>query len=122
MSDEGSKSSSRQEERRNSSNCSPTASEEDSSFWELYRSGQRSQLNFSEELGSQHQEEEEVVHYHISQLSLSPDNTVFHYVHLDVGEVCLDCEAGRDFIKLMYFLFLGCISLASLTSRRLTAR
>lgn len=73
-----------EEDRRNSSNCSPV-SEDESSFWELYRSGQRSQLNFSDDLG-QGIEEEDIVHYQVSQLSVSPDNTIFHFLHLDVGE------------------------------------
>ena len=59
-------------------------SEEDTSFWELYRSGQRSQLNFSEDLGQG--DEEDIVAYQVSQLSVSPENTIFHFLHLDVGE------------------------------------
>ena len=83
------------------------ASDEDSSFWELYRyrcnalgiigdhlvsrksnlcrSGQRSHLNFSDEVGQS--EEEDVLAYTVSQLSISPENTIFHFLHLDVGEV-----------------------------------
>ena len=68
-----------EEERSNS-----PGSDEDSSFWELYRSGQRSRLNFSEDLGEG--EEEDIVTYQISQLSVSPENTIFHFLHLDVGE------------------------------------
>jgi len=60
-------------------------SDEDSSFWELYRSGQRSHLNFSEEMPGA-SDEEEVLAYTVSQLSISPENTIFHFLHLDVGE------------------------------------
>jgi hypothetical protein len=28
-----------------------------------------------------------VLHYEVSQLSVSPENTILHYLHLDVGEV-----------------------------------
>ena len=31
-------------------------------------------------------DEEDILHYRISQLSVSPENTVLHYLHLDVGE------------------------------------
>ena len=62
--------------------------EEETSYWELYRSGHRSHLSFTDNLGEGRQEEEEeVVHYEVSQLSVSPDNTIFHFLHLDVGEV-----------------------------------
>ena len=32
-------------------------------------------------------EEEDVLAYTVSQLSISPENTIFHFLHLDVGEV-----------------------------------
>ena len=31
--------------------------------------------------------EEDVLHYEVAQLSVSPENTILHYLHLDVGEV-----------------------------------
>jgi hypothetical protein len=31
--------------------------------------------------------EEDVLHYQVAQLSVSPENTILHYLHLDVGEV-----------------------------------
>ena len=31
-------------------------------------------------------EEEEVLHYRVEQLSVSPENTVIHYLHLEVGQ------------------------------------
>ena len=58
-----------------------------SSVWELHRSGQRTQMNYSENISKDDgSEEEEFVTYHVSQLTLSPENTLFHYIHLDVGE------------------------------------
>jgi hypothetical protein len=29
---------------------------------------------------------EQLVAYKVSQLTLSPENTIFHYIHLDMGE------------------------------------
>ena len=63
--------------------------EEEESYWELYRSGHRSHLSFTDHLPDGGEEEEDVVHYEVSQLSVSPDNTIFHFLHLDVGEVSL---------------------------------
>ena len=60
---------------------------EDNSWWELYRSGNKSQLNVTDATGEGGEvQEEEVVTYQVSQLSISPDNTIFHFLHLDVGE------------------------------------
>ena len=61
--------------------------DEETSYWELYRSGHRSHLSFTDNLPDGGEEEEDVVHYEVSQLSVSPDNTIFHFLHLDVGEV-----------------------------------
>ena len=74
--------------------------EEETSYWELYRSGHRSHLSFTDHLGQGRQEEEEeVVHYEVSQLSVSPDNTIFHFLHLDVGEVRESPTAGIVFFS-----------------------
>ena len=73
--------------------------EEETSYWELYRSGHRSHLSFTDNLGEGRQEEEEeVVHYEVSQLSVSPDNTIFHFLHLDVGEV-RQSQAGIEVLS-----------------------
>ena len=45
-------------------------------------------------------EEEEVLHYRVEQLSVSPENTVIHYLHLDVGQEniikYIDCKSDLD--------------------------
>ena len=69
----------------------------------LFRSGQRSHLNFSEDVGQG--EEEDVLAYTVSQLSVSPENTIFHFLHLDVGEV--ECLAWFVFYHNMCVLFQG---------------
>ena len=61
-----------------------------SSVWELHRSGQRNFNTFDSrnlsQAGATGGDEDEFVTYQVSQLTLSPENTLFHYVHLEVGE------------------------------------
>jgi len=59
---------------------------EENSWSELYRSGNKSTLNLTDPSGEGGDGEEEVTTYQVSQLSISPDNTIFHFLHLDVGE------------------------------------
>ena len=80
---------------------SPTSSRSKSRKSNLCRSGQRSHLNFSDEVGQS--EEEDVLAYTVSQLSISPENTIFHFLHLDVGEV------GRFFRQITHaYIFQFC--------------
>ena len=62
----------------------------DSQLCLVSRSGTKSALNLSETPGGREEggqeEEEEVAAYTVSQLSVSPDNTIIHFLHLDVGE------------------------------------
>ena len=79
----------------------PTSSRSKSRKSNLCRSGQRSHLNFSDEVGQS--EEEDVLAYTVSQLSISPENTIFHFLHLDVGEV------GRFFRQITHaYIFQFC--------------
>ena len=56
-------------------------------WWSLYRSGNKSQLEISDNDNTAgDNDEEDVVTYQVSQLSISPSNTIFHFLHLDVGE------------------------------------
>lgn len=86
----------------------PEPTEEDSSLWELHRSGQRSRINFSEVKGSVRSGgsaaasssvlsttstrsgiedcSTDVVTYQVSRLTVAAENTLLHYLHLDVGE------------------------------------
>jgi hypothetical protein len=64
--------------------------ESNSSVWELRRSGQRARTNYSETARSDRPRSPsgaaEYVTYQVSQLSISPENTIFHYVDLDGSE------------------------------------
>ncbi|TRY75063.1 hypothetical protein TCAL_00628 [Tigriopus californicus] len=77
--------------REDSKASDPSKSEEGSSVWELHRSGQRSHKNFSGDLPQDSSlndsvGSDEFVRYQVSQLTLSPENTLFHYIHLEVGQ------------------------------------
>eukprot|EP00095_Tigriopus_kingsejongensis_P006337 maker-scaffold804_size94796-snap-gene-0.17 protein:Tk06337 transcript:maker-scaffold804_size94796-snap-gene-0.17-mRNA-1 annotation:"pdz domain-containing protein 6" len=65
--------------------------ENNSSVWELHRSGQRSRKSFSGDLPpdlslNDSGASDEFVTYQVSQLTISPENTLFHYIHLEVGQ------------------------------------
>jgi len=67
---------------RESNNSSPESAGCESSLWEVYHApSNASSLPFTAQ-----PEEEEVLHYRVEQLSVSPENTVIHYLHLDVGQ------------------------------------
>ena len=53
-----------------------------------------------------------MVRYEVSQLSVSLENTIFHYLHLDVGEgvflTPLSAPAGQHHSALLDNFYAGC--------------
>jgi len=61
--------------------------EDESSLWELHRSGRRARMNYSNDgVPTNAEDEEELVTYRVNQLTLSPENTLFHFVQIDSRE------------------------------------
>ncbi len=61
------------------------------SFFEMYhvtlfRTGSNSGTSYTPSTEDSQVDVEQLVTYKVSQVTLSPENTIFHYIHLDVGE------------------------------------
>ncbi len=66
---------------------------EEASVWDIHRNRQRTRMNYTEHEGATSFKdpgpsslEDEFVTYQVSQLTMSPENTLFHYLHFDHGE------------------------------------